>query len=180
MRAGGPCCSGRWCSAPCSPIGASSAPPRSRRNAPTPTGCASSSPTAPGCPCASRPGTLRLLAALDGDPGAVRTAFDFIWAEGRDPSERAERDALCARLGVRDYDALIAEHGVKARLHGWTDAAIAAGVFGVPTLAAGGALFWGLDAMPMAEAVLDDPGLLGRGEMGRVAALPVGVQRRGG
>jgi len=123
---------------------------------------------------------LRLLAALDGDPGAIRTAFDFIWAEGRDPGEPAERDALCARLGVSDYDALIAGRNAKARLRAWTDAAIAAGVFGVPTLAVGGALFWGVDAMPMAEAALDDPGMLTRGEMARVATLPSGVQRRGG
>ena len=64
---------------------------------------------------------LRLMTALDGDPGAIRTAFDFIWAEGRDPSEHSERDALCERLGVPDYDALIAERHAKARLHAWTD-----------------------------------------------------------
>ncbi len=118
---------------------------------------------------------LRLIAALDSDPGAVRATFDFIWAEGRDPGER---DALCARLGVADYDALIAEGDAKARLRAWTDAAIAAGVFGVPTLAVGDALFWGVDAMPLAEAVLNDPGLLARGEMARLADLPVGVERR--
>lgn len=121
---------------------------------------------------------LRLLAALDGGADAVRSVFDFVWAEGRDPSGPGGRDALCARLGVADYDALVAERDAKARLHAWTDTAIAAGVFGVPTLAAGGALFWGLDAMPMAEAALDDPELLRRGEMARIASLPVGVQRR--
>jgi len=120
---------------------------------------------------------LRLLTAMDGGIGAVRAAFDFIWAEGRDPSEPAERDALCARLGIGDYNALIAEHDAKTRLHAWTDAAIAAGVFGVPTLAVGNALFWGVDAMPLAEASLDDPGLLTRGEMGRLATLPTGVAR---
>jgi len=121
---------------------------------------------------------LRLLAALDGEADAVRAVFEFIWAEGRDPSEPGGRDALCARLGVANYDALVAERDAKARLHAWTDTAIAAGVFGVPTLEAGGALFWGLDAMPMAEAALDDPELLGRGEMARIANLPIGVQRR--
>lgn len=121
---------------------------------------------------------LRLLAALDGEADAVRAVFDFVWAEGHDPSGPGGRDALCARLGVADYDALVAERDAKARLHAWTDTAIAAGVFGVPTLAAGGALFWGLDAMPMAEAALDDPELLRRGEMARIASLPVGVQRR--
>ena len=101
---------------------------------------------------------LRLLAALDGRPDAVRAAFDFVWADGRDPGEPAERDALCMRLGVGDYEALVAERGAKARLRAWTDEAIAAGVFGVPTLAVGGALFWGVDALPMAERYLDAPG----------------------
>ena len=121
---------------------------------------------------------LRLITALDGDPGAVRTVFDFIWAEGRDPSEPGGRDTLCARLGIGDYDVLIAERDAKARLHAWTDAAIAVGVFGVPTLVVDGALFWGVDALPMAEAVLADPGLLARGEMTRLDSLPIGVQRK--
>lgn len=121
---------------------------------------------------------LRLIAALDGDPDAVRAVFDFIWAEGRDPGEPSELAALAARLGVTDYDDLVDGQGAKARLRGWTDGAIAAGVFGVPTLAVDGALFWGLDAMPMAEAALDDPGMLTRGEMARIAGLPSGVERR--
>ena len=123
---------------------------------------------------------LRLLAALDASADAVRAAFDFVWAEGRDPSDPAERSALCARLGVEDFDALIARQDAKARLRAWTEQAIAAGVFGVPTLEVGGELFWGLDAMPMAEAALDDPGLLERGEMARLAGLPVGVARNVG
>ncbi len=57
---------------------------------------------------------------------------------------------------------------------------IGAGVFGVPSLVAGGAVFWGLDALPMAEAALEDAGLLERGEMGRLAGLPVGAERRPG
>ena len=123
---------------------------------------------------------LRLLAALDGEPGAVRTTFDFIWAEGRDPSDPAERTALCTRLGIGDPDAFIAAQDAKLRLRAWTDEAIAAGVFGVPTLAVGSELFWGLDAMPLAAAVLNDPGLLHRGEMARVAILPAGVERVAG
>lgn len=120
----------------------------------------------------------RLLAALDGRPDAVRAAFDFVWAEGRDPGDPAERDALCARLGVGDYEAFIEERGAKARLRTWTEAAAAAGVFGVPTLAVDGELFWGVDALPMAEAYLDDPGLFARAGMARLADLPVGVARK--
>ena len=123
---------------------------------------------------------LRLLAALDAGPDAVRAAFDFVWAEGRDPGDPAERDALCAWLGVENFEALVAERGAKERLRAWTEEAIAAGVFGVPTLAVGSELFWGVDALPMAEAYLGDAGLFARGEMARLANLPTGVERKRG
>ncbi|HJS85193.1 MAG TPA: DsbA family protein [Acetobacteraceae bacterium] len=121
---------------------------------------------------------LRLLAALDGRPEVVRAAFDFVWAEGRDPGDPVERDELCARLGAGDFERLITERAAKDRLRAWTDEAIGAGVFGVPSLAVDGTVFWGVDAMPMAEAYLADPGLLARGEMARLADLPSGVRRK--
>ncbi len=58
-----------------------------------------------------------------------------------------------------------------------TEAAIGAGVFGVPTLAIDGELFWGNDAHPLMAAVLADPGLLQQPEWQRLASLPVAVQR---
>ncbi len=119
---------------------------------------------------------LRLLAAVDGEPGAVRAAFEFVWGEGRDASEPGELAALARRLGIGGHTAR--EGDAKMRLRGWTDEAIGAGVFGVSSLVAGGTVFWGLDALPMAEAALEDAGLLERGEMGRLAGLPVGVERR--
>jgi 2-hydroxychromene-2-carboxylate isomerase len=44
---------------------------------------------------------------------------------------------------------------VKDQLKAHTDAAIAFGVFGVPTFEVDGHLFWGLDALPMLRAYLD-------------------------
>jgi len=123
---------------------------------------------------------LRLITALNADPGAVQAAFDFIWAEGRDPSDPAEFRALCTHLGVTDYNTIVEKQGAKSRLRAWTEAALAAGVFGVPTLTVGEALFWGVDALPMALATLADPELLNRGEMARVATLPIGVERTRG
>ena len=121
---------------------------------------------------------LRLLAACgtaDGTtPQATRTVFDFIWTEGRDPSDPAELAILADRLGTSPQ----ADDTAKDRLRRWTAEAIAAGVFGVPTLAVGPALFWGLDAMPMALAALADPAMLEHGEMARLATLPEGVKRR--
>ncbi len=124
-------------------------------------------------------GAQRLVTALGADPRTVRIVFDFVWNEGRDPGEPAELAALCRRLGVDDYEALVATRGAKATLRATTDDAVAAGVFGVPTLAVAEELFWGVVAMPLAEAYLKDRGLLTRDEMARLAELPVGVERRG-
>src|SRR5919199_1348627 len=99
----------------------------------------------------------RLLTALGATPAAVRTAFEFVWREGRDASDPQELAALCGRLGVADYAAVVAARDAKEALRAATEAAVAAGVFGVPTLRIGAELFWGVDALPMAEAYLADP-----------------------
>jgi 2-hydroxychromene-2-carboxylate isomerase len=116
---------------------------------------------------------LRLLAAEE-EPAlaAVRDAFRFVWEEGRDPSDLAELDVLATRLGNPD-----AGTG-RGRLRRWTEEAAQAGVFGVPTLRIGTELFWGADAMPLAEAYLAEPAILARGEMARLADLPLGVERK--
>ena len=58
-----------------------------------------------------------------------------------------------------------------------TEDAIAAGIFGVPTLRVGDELFWGNDATPMVEAWLANPLLFASAEYRRIAQLPVGVER---
>ena len=73
-------------------------------------------------------------------------------------SRRCSR--CCARSGI-DADAL-ADAAVKAALRANTDAALAAGVFGVPTLQVGDALFWGNDAHAFALAVLRRSGVARR------------------
>ena len=119
--------------------------------------------------------SLRLLTALGAPLPAVRTVFDFTWREGRDPGDAAEFAVLRARFADTDTRAV---PDAKAALREATDAAVAAGVFGVPTLRIGAELFWGLDAVPMAEAYLENRALFGRGEMARFADLPIGVERR--
>jgi 2-hydroxychromene-2-carboxylate isomerase len=121
---------------------------------------------------------LRLLTALDGDEAAVREAFALIWGQGRDAND-AEVLAAVAKAGG-DPDALrrIGEQPVKDALRLATEEAVAAGIFGVPSLLIDGEVFWGVDAMAMALDYLADPaGFLG-GEMARVSALPVGLQRQ--
>lgn len=120
---------------------------------------------------------LRLAVALDCRPEVVDRIFSFIWLEGRDPE--AERDALADALGLDPRHArdLIAAPEVKAKLARHGDEAAARGVFGVPTLAIDGELFWGFDALEQAARHLRDPRYFSRGEYARLANLPVGAAR---
>ncbi len=119
---------------------------------------------------------LRLTIALGGDPAAIDAIFRFIWAEGRDPG--ADWPDLIAALGVADADARIARPPVKAALRANTEAAVAAGVFGVPTLAVDGQAFWGVDGTDFAHAFLADPAILATGAMKRLETLPAAARRR--
>ena len=120
---------------------------------------------------------LRLAIACECAPDAVHRIFRFVWRDGRLPDLPIEWAELTHDLALPDAGARIASPGVKDELRRNTDEAIARGVFGVPTLAVGDELFWGLDATAMAaEYVLagcrcDDP------EYARVSSLPVGASR---
>jgi 2-hydroxychromene-2-carboxylate isomerase len=118
---------------------------------------------------------LRLCVATNSLPEAIDAIFSRIWAEGA-PGDSADALAdIAERFGVQVSALASAE--VKAALRANTEQAIAAGVFGVPTLALGKSLFWGNDAHAFAVAVLRDPALLDEAEMRRLAELPIGVQR---
>ena len=110
-----------------------------------------------------------------GTSAAVDAVFDWIWAQGRDGTSVAALAPLTESLGVTP-DAL-ASDAVKSALRAHTDAALAAGVFGVPTLQVGDALFWGNDAHALALAALEDPTLLDDAEMRGISALPIGAAR---
>jgi len=121
---------------------------------------------------------LRLAVALDAPLATVRRIFDFIWAEGRDPSDAAEFTVLANSLGVADAGARIADSAVKAILKSNTEEAIAAGVWGVPTFAIGGLCFWGFDSGQMMLDYLGDPSAFTTGEHARIAGLPSGIRRK--
>ena len=120
---------------------------------------------------------LRLCIAAGSTVVVVDALFDWLWAQGHAGDSVEALAPLAESFGV-DQEAL-ATHAVKSALRANTDAALAAGVFGVPTLQIGDALFWGNDAHAFALAVLHDPALLDDAEMGRVTTLPIGVARRG-
>jgi 2-hydroxychromene-2-carboxylate isomerase len=121
---------------------------------------------------------LRLAIAEGTKPAVVQAIFDFIWAEGRDPTDAAEWKALGAKLGLADPDAAVENPEVKDMLRANTEAAIAEGVFGVPSFVVGGEVFWGVDATEFVLQYLDNPALLRDPEFHRVANLPAGAERK--
>ncbi|MBK8069036.1 MAG: 2-hydroxychromene-2-carboxylate isomerase [Rhodanobacteraceae bacterium] len=119
---------------------------------------------------------LRLIVAAGSGVDAVQAVFRHIWRDGHAAEAIEDLAPLLAELGV-DASRL-GEPAVKDALRASTEAALAAGVFGVPTLMVAGEPFFGQDATPLALAVLARPQMLLEGEYARVAAIPVGVQRR--
>lgn len=118
---------------------------------------------------------LRLAIAADNSPEAIDAIFDWIWVQGRAGDSLDALAPLLPQLQVEADD--VSSDRVKATLRANTDAALQAGVFGVPTLAVGDALFWGNDAHAFALEAMRDPRLLDDNEMQRVSSLPVGIRR---
>jgi 2-hydroxychromene-2-carboxylate isomerase len=119
---------------------------------------------------------LRLALAAGPNRRVVEAVMRHVWrGGGGDAVDPARLQALQQALApTRDP----AANAVKAELRAATDAAIARGVFGVPTFDLDGRLFWGLDALPMLRAaLLGEPWFDGPGW--DQAALPrPGVVRR--
>jgi 2-hydroxychromene-2-carboxylate isomerase len=120
---------------------------------------------------------LRLAIACDCRLDAVTRIFRFVWRDGRLPDLPIEWAELADQLGVADAEARIADPEVKSALRRETEAAIARGVFGVPTMAVGNELFWGVDATDMALDFMRAGGRYDDPEYARVAQLPSAAVR---
>jgi 2-hydroxychromene-2-carboxylate isomerase len=106
---------------------------------------------------------------------ACETILRHVWRGGGDAEDAARLGALGAALAPRLDPA---SDEVKQRLRAETDAALARGVFGVPTLGIDDKLFWGFDALDMAAASLrGDPWFDGPSWQREGAARP-GLKRR--
>ena len=120
---------------------------------------------------------LRLAIACDSRLEAITRIFRFVWRDGRLPDLPIEWAELADDLGMQHADARIADSDVKNALRAETDKAIARGVFGVPTIAVGGELFWGVDATDMALEYIRAGARYTDAEYARVAALPAAATR---
>lgn len=119
---------------------------------------------------------LRLALHLGVTREVVERLFRYVWQDGFIPENDAAWRALTTELGVADADAAIARPEIKEALRRNTEEALAAGVFGVPTLVLDRRLFWGDDATQMALDYLADPAPFHRDEA-RIADLPIAAVR---
>ncbi len=94
---------------------------------------------------------LRLVVACGANRHVVEAVFRHVWRGGGDANDPQRLANLTARLApARDPHS----DAVKAELRGNGEAAMAQGLFGVPTFELDGRLFWGLDALPMLRDAL--------------------------
>ena len=139
-----------------------------------------------GCPMrmpASHPynplGLLRLATACDehGQPNryVCQQMFEHVWGEGLEASDAVRQAELQTRLvPLRDPNS----EEVKSQLRAATQAAIDAGVFGVPTIAVEGKLFWGQDALPMLRDYLIGGAWFQTSDWDDCTALPKTLERK--
>jgi 2-hydroxychromene-2-carboxylate isomerase len=120
---------------------------------------------------------LRLAIHLGASHTVIRRLFEFVWREGHIPENARAWAALVQELGVADAEESLTRDEVKRTLRDNTDAAIAAGAFGVPTLVIDGQLFWGADATDMARDYLRDPASFAE-DAALIAGLPQAARRR--
>ncbi len=120
---------------------------------------------------------LRLAVACGQDGLANRyvceTIFRHVWRGGADAADAQRLVALTQALQpARDP----ASDAVKGELKASTEAAIAEGLFGVPTFTVDGRHFWGLDALPMLRAFMEGDAWFDAPHWSQAASLP-GMQR---
>lgn len=120
---------------------------------------------------------LRLAIAAGSTPEAIGAIFRHIWRDGR-PGDSAEALVEVAKaLGIDDVRQSLNAPEVKSALAANGAAALADGVFGVPTFVAGGRLFWGVDATPMLLDWQSDAERFDDAAMQALETLPIGVER---
>ena len=110
----------------------------------------------------------------------VQAVLHHVWRGdgddgGADANDPARLAALTAALAP-PRDPAGAE--VKAELRALTEAAVADGLFGVPTVVVDGRHFWGLDALPMLAAYLKGDPWFDGPAWDEASAPRAGVQRR--
>ena len=121
---------------------------------------------------------LRLTIAAGSTLEVVRVVYEHVFGEGNDGQEETSVAALGRKLGIGDVAEVLTRQSVKDELRANTTEAITRGVFGVPTLAYAGEIFWGDDVTPLFADFLADPDLFHRPPYAGIEAVVPAAQRR--
>jgi 2-hydroxychromene-2-carboxylate isomerase len=108
----------------------------------------------------------------------IGALYDAVWSAGEGIEAPGAVARIAGSIGL-DGEAIeraASEPAAKDRLRAQTDEALAAGVFGVPTVAVDGELFWGTDALDLLDAYLErrepvPPELIARWETLQASAV---------
>lgn len=100
--------------------------------------------------------------------------FRHVWEGGADALAPERMAALRARLAAQLRTDVQAPERAKALLRSNTEAALAAGVFGVPMLSVDDRLFFGVDGLPMLGAYLRGEGWFAQGRWEASASVEQG------
>lgn len=122
---------------------------------------------------------LRLALACGNGDGLVsryvaETVFRHAWRGGADAADPQRLQSLRAQLQPRRDPQ---SEAVKAELKAGTAAALARGLFGVPSFEVDGKLFWGFDALPMLREYLQGNDWFATEAWEQAARLPRGQTR---
>jgi 2-hydroxychromene-2-carboxylate isomerase len=120
---------------------------------------------------------LRLAIAMGGSLDVVTRIFRYIWRDGLDAGTPEGFAALCRVMGFEQGVEAVDAPAVKQALRDNTDRALSLEVFGVPTFALDGELFWGEDATDLFADCVNSPAWLDSPEVRRISVLPIGVRR---
>lgn len=110
----------------------------------------------------------------------IDALWDAGWGRGGDYGDPAELAAALDAAGLEGAAILekTNDPAVKEALKASTEAAIARGVFGVPTMVVEDELVWGSDRIHHVEAILEGRNLLDRERLAEILARPRRAERR--
>jgi 2-hydroxychromene-2-carboxylate isomerase len=115
----------------------------------------------------------RLLVQEAADWPMVERAFEFVWVMGKDPN--LHWSDFCVHLGLNPNTPRPENASTKAGLIANTQEAVDRGAFGVPALALGDRIFWGVDAIDWVNAYVDRPDMFQESAYRAVNAIPNGL-----
>lgn len=87
----------------------------------------------------------------------VKAMFEAMWAQAQNLGDPATVAGVLVAAGVQadDLTALAADPAVKEQLRADTEAAVARGIFGAPTMFVGEKMYWGQDRLDFVREALD-------------------------